>query len=71
MKKLLLVFAVTFLTLSLNSCRETNNQESEEPVEAIDREVDSEVEEATEDIDEEAREAEAEMEGEVNENDDI
>lgn len=71
MKKLLIVFAVAFMTVSLYSCRDTNEQESQEPVEAIDREVDSEVEEAEEDIEEEAREAEAEMEEEVEETDDM
>ena len=71
MKKLLLLLAVAMMTVSLQSCRETTQQESEEAVEEIGRDIEAGAEEAARETEAAAEEVEAEVEAEVNETDDM
>lgn len=70
MKKLALLFALAFMTVSLYSCRDTNRGETERPIEEVERDVDDNIENE-EDIDEAAREAEIQRREGTGQDDDL
>lgn len=70
MKKLIL-FLAAILALSLNACRETTQEKTEEAVEAIGEDIEDNAEKAGEKIEEGAEKVKKEIDEEIHETDDL
>ncbi len=71
MKKLFLGLALAAFTLSIYSCRETTEENTDTTIEEVEADVESDFEEAEAEIEETTEEVEAEIETEVEDNDGI
>ncbi|MGM0932773.1 MAG: hypothetical protein ACQEWD_04940 [Bacteroidota bacterium] len=70
MKKLIL-FLVTILAFSLNACRETTQEKTQDAIEAIGEDIEDNAKKAGEKIEEGADKLKKEIDEEIHETDDI